>query len=99
MEAIEACGRAGVAVATVLTDGFAEVGEAGHARETRLREIVATTGMRIVGPSSLGIVNLRNGTLLTATAASDRPHLPAGRSLPAAHLRGLHGAFLARGRA
>src|SRR5262245_64102490 len=29
MEAIEACGRAGVAVTTVLTDGFAEVGEAG----------------------------------------------------------------------
>ncbi|HWN50046.1 MAG TPA: CoA-binding protein, partial [Xanthobacteraceae bacterium] len=26
MHAIEACGRAGVAVATVLTDGFAEVG-------------------------------------------------------------------------
>src|SRR5215468_8574895 len=66
MEAIKACGRAGVAVATVLTDGFAEVGEAGRAREARLREIVATTGMRMVGPSSLGIVNLRNGMLLTA---------------------------------
>src|SRR5499426_2702386 len=38
MEAIEACGRAGVAVATVLTDGFAEVGDAGRAREARLRE-------------------------------------------------------------
>src|SRR5215470_3757808 len=33
LEAVEACGRAGVAVATVLTDGFAEVGEAGRARE------------------------------------------------------------------
>src|SRR5262249_22102795 len=38
MEAIEACGRAGVAVATVLTDGFAEAGDAGRAREARLRE-------------------------------------------------------------
>src|SRR6202030_3438334 len=66
MEAVEACGRAGVAVATVLTDGFAEVGKAGLAREMRLREIVAMTGMRIVGPSSLGVVNLRNGMLLTA---------------------------------
>src|SRR5262249_5731489 len=78
MDAIEACGRAGVAVATVLTDGFAEVGEAGRARETRLRKIVATTGMRIVGPSSLGVVNLRNGMLLTANAAFDEPDLPAG---------------------
>src|SRR5215510_6960276 len=40
LEAIEACGRAGVAVATVLTDGFAEVGEAGRAREARIRQIV-----------------------------------------------------------
>jgi acyl-CoA synthetase (NDP forming) len=99
MEAIAACGRAGVAVATVLTDGFAEVGEAGRARETRLREIVATTGMRIVGPSSLGIVNLRNGTLLTANAAFDEPDLPAGRIFAASHSGGMIGTLLSRGKA
>jgi acetate---CoA ligase (ADP-forming) len=99
MEAIEACGRAGVAVATVLTDGFAEVGEAGRARETRLREIVATTGMRIVGPSSLGIVNLRNGTLLTANAAFDEPDLAAGRIFAASHSGGMIGTLLSRGKA
>jgi acyl-CoA synthetase (NDP forming) len=99
MEAIEACGRAGVAVTTVLTDGFAEVGEAGRARETRLREIVATTGMRIVGPSSLGIVNLRNGTLLTANAAFDEPDLPAGRIFAASHSGGMIGTLLSRGKA
>jgi acyl-CoA synthetase (NDP forming) len=99
MEAIEACGRAGVAVATVLTDGFAEAGEAGRTRETRLREIVATTGMRIVGPSSLGIVNLRNGTLLTANAAFDEPDLPAGRIFAASHSGGMIGTLLSRGKA
>jgi acetate---CoA ligase (ADP-forming) len=99
MEAIEACGRAGVAVATVLTDGFAEVGEAGRARETRLREIVETTGMRIVGPSSLGIVNLRNGTLITANAAFDEPDLPTGRIFAASHSGGMIGTLLSRGKA
>jgi acyl-CoA synthetase (NDP forming) len=99
MEAIEACGRAGVAVATVLTDGFAEAGEAGRTRETRLREIVATTGMRIVGPSSLGIVNLRNGTLLTANAAFDEPDLPTGRIFAASHSGGMIGTLLSRGKA
>src|SRR5258707_13408106 len=77
MEAIEACGRAGVAVATVLTDGFAEVGVAGLARETRLREIVAMTGMRIVGPSSPGVVNPRHGMLLPPNAAFAQPDPPA----------------------
>jgi acyl-CoA synthetase (NDP forming) len=99
MEAIEACGRAGVAVATVLTDGFAEVGEAGLAREARLREIVATTGMRIVGPSSLGIVNLRNGMMLTANAAFDEPDLPTGRIFAASHSGGMIGTLLSRGKA
>jgi acyl-CoA synthetase (NDP forming) len=98
MDAIEACGRAGVAVATVLTDGFAEAGEAGRARETRLQEIVATTGMRIIGPSSLGVVNLRNGMLLTANAAFDEPDLPAGRIFAASHSGGMIGTLLSRGK-
>jgi acyl-CoA synthetase (NDP forming) len=99
MEAIEACGRLGVAVTTVLTDGFGEAGEAGHAREARLREIVATTGMRIVGPSSLGIVNLRNGALITANAAYDEPDLPTGRIFAASHSGGMIGTLLSRGKA
>jgi acetate---CoA ligase (ADP-forming) len=99
IEAIEACGRAGVMVATVLTDGFAEIGEAGRSREARLKEIVATTGMRIVGPSSLGIVNLRSGMLLTANAAFDEPDLPAGRIFAASHSGGMIGTLLSRGKA
>jgi acetate---CoA ligase (ADP-forming) len=99
IDAIEACGRAGVVVATVLTDGFAEIGEAGRSREARLKEIVATTGIRIVGPSSLGIVNLRSGMLLTANAAFDEPDLPAGRIFAASHSGGMIGTLLSRGKA
>jgi acetate---CoA ligase (ADP-forming) len=99
MEAIEACGRLGVAVATVLSDGFAEAGAAGIARESRLTEIVRSTGMRIVGPSSLGIVNLRNGALLTANAAFDEPDLPVGKIFGASHSGGMIGTLLSRGKA
>jgi acetate---CoA ligase (ADP-forming) len=99
MEAIEACGRLGVAVATVLSDGFAEAGAAGIARESRLAEIVRSTGMRIVGPSSLGIVNLRNGALLTANAAFDEPDLPVGNIFGASHSGGMIGTLLSRGKA
>jgi acyl-CoA synthetase (NDP forming) len=99
MEAIEACGRIGVAVATVLSDGFAEAGAAGIARESRLTEIVRSTGMRIVGPSSLGIVDLRNGALLTANAAFDEPDLPVGKIFGASHSGGMIGTLLSRGKA
>jgi acyl-CoA synthetase (NDP forming) len=99
VEAIEECGRLGVAVATVLADGFAEAGPAGAAREARLREVVAKTGLRIVGPSSLGVVNLRDRVMLTANAAFDETDLPVGRIFAASHSGTMIGALLSRGKA
>jgi acyl-CoA synthetase (NDP forming) len=99
VEAIEECGRLGVKVATVLADGFAEAGPAGEAREARLRDVVARTGLRIVGPSSLGVVNLRDGVMLTANAAFDEKDLPVGRIFAASHSGTMIGALLSRGKA
>src|SRR5712672_3501290 len=99
VEAIEECGRLGVRVATVLADGFAEAGPAGEAREARLRAVVAKSGLRIVGPSSLGVVNLRDGVMLTANAAFDEKDLPVGRIFAASHSGTMIGALLSRGKA
>jgi acyl-CoA synthetase (NDP forming) len=99
VETIEECGRLGVKVATVLADGFAEAGPAGAAREARLRDVVAQSGLRIVGPSSLGVVNLREGVMLTANAAFDEKDLPVGRIFAASHSGTMIGALLSRGKA
>ena len=99
VEAVEACGRVGIKVATVLADGFAETGAQGLAREARLREICAATGIRIVGPSSLGVIDLRSKTMLTANAAFDEPDWPAGRIFVASHSGSMIGALASRGRA
>jgi acetate---CoA ligase (ADP-forming) len=99
VEAVEECGRLGVKVVTVLADGFAEAGAAGAARETRLRDVCARTGLRIVGPSSLGIVDLRSKAMLTANAAFDETELPVGRIFAASHSGSLIGALLTRGKA
>jgi acyl-CoA synthetase (NDP forming) len=97
--AVEECGRLGVKVVTVLADGFAEYGAEGLAREARLREVCARTGLRIVGPSSLGIVDLRSKSMLTANAAFDEPELPVGRIFAASHSGSLIGAIMTRGKA
>jgi acyl-CoA synthetase (NDP forming) len=97
--AVEECGRLGVKVATVLADGFAEAGAEGVAREARLRETCARTGIRIVGPSSLGVVDLRTRTMLTANAAFDEQDLPVGRIFAASHSGSLIGTLLSRGNA
>jgi acetate---CoA ligase (ADP-forming) len=99
VSAVEDCGRLGVKVATVLADGFAEAGPAGLAREARLRETCADTGIRLVGPSSLGIVDLRTKSMMTANAAFDEPELPAGRIFAASHSGSLIGTLLTRGKA
>jgi acyl-CoA synthetase (NDP forming) len=99
VEAVVECGELGVKVVTVLADGFAEVGPKGLARETRLRDVCARTGLRLVGPSSLGIVDLRSKAMLTANAAFDEKELPVGRIFAASHSGSMIGALLTRGKA
>ena len=99
MEAIEECGRLGVPVVTALANGFSETGAEGTAREARISEICEATGTRLVGPSSLGVVDLRHKTFLTANAAFDEPDLPVGRIFAASHSGGMIGTFLSRGKA
>jgi acetate---CoA ligase (ADP-forming) len=97
--AVEECGALGVKVATVLADGFAEAGAEGIVREARLRETCARTGIRIVGPSSLGVVDLRTRVMLTANAAFDEKDFPLGRIFAASHSGSMIGALMSRGKA
>src|SRR5438045_2671774 len=85
IEAVAEGARIGVNVATLLADGFTEDGERGAARVARLRKLCRETGIRVVGPSSLGVVDLRSSTMLTANAAFDEKDLPAGRIFAASH--------------
>jgi acyl-CoA synthetase (NDP forming) len=99
VEAVAEAGRLGVKVATLLADGFAEAGPQGDARVAKLRAICAETGIRVVGPSSLGVVDLRTRALITANAAFDETELPAGRIFAASHSGSMIGALLSRGKA
>jgi acyl-CoA synthetase (NDP forming) len=99
MEAIEECAKLGVPVVTALANGFSETGAEGTAREARIRKIIQETGTRLVGPSSLGVVDLRHKAFMTANAAFDEPDLPVGRIFAASHSGGMIGTFLSRGKA
>jgi len=93
------CARLGVKVLTILASGFSEAGPEGLAREQALRDICGSSGLRIVGPSSLGVVNPRNGLMLTANAAFAEPELPVGKVLVASHSGSMIGALVSRGMA
>jgi len=99
VQAVAECGRAGVKIASILAAGFSETGADGIAREQHLREVAAETGIRIVGPSCLGVVNLREGVMLTANAAFLEPDIPVGRTFVASHSGTMIGALMSRGKA
>ena len=57
VEAVRGLGEKGCRVAVVLTSGFGESGAAGAALEDELRAVARRSGMRIVGPNCMGVVN------------------------------------------
>ncbi|MEO1003462.1 MAG: bifunctional acetate--CoA ligase family protein/GNAT family N-acetyltransferase [Cyanobacteria bacterium J06638_7] len=67
-ERLAECAAAGVKGAIVLSAGFREVGAAGLALENALLTTLRGSGMRLLGPNSLGLMNPRLG--LNASFAS-----------------------------
>jgi acyl-CoA synthetase (NDP forming) len=59
VETIEACAARGVRSAIILSSGFAEAGEEGKAAQARITRVARDSGMRIVGPNTLGVFNAR----------------------------------------
>jgi acyl-CoA synthetase (NDP forming)/GNAT superfamily N-acetyltransferase len=70
------CAEAGVSALVVITAGFAEAGAEGAARLAELLEACRATGMRLVGPNSMGVVNSDPSVALTGTFG--RADVPAG---------------------
>jgi acyl-CoA synthetase (NDP forming) len=75
VDAARACARKGVRALVVLSAGFGEAGPEGEARQAELLQVCRETGMRLVGPNCLGVLNTAIG--LNATFSPGRP--PAGR--------------------
>ena len=97
--ALEACVARGVPVVTVLAGGYGEEGESGRAREEALCRILAGGATRLLGPNSIGVVNVSTGLTLTANAAFAEDDLQAGGLFVASHSGSMIGALLSRGKA
>src|SRR4051812_2456730 len=94
--ALEACGRRGVKVASILAGGFADAGAAGASLQDELVRIVKQTGIRLVGPNSIGTVSTEPPVALTANAAFAVDRLRAGTWGLVSQSGSLIGALLSR---
>ncbi|HEV7264771.1 MAG TPA: acetate--CoA ligase family protein [Falsiroseomonas sp.] len=87
----------GTAAAIVLAGGYAESGGDGPARQAALRD--AAGGMRLLGPNTIGMVNLADRIVLSASGALEVEELPPGRVSLVSQSGGILGAVLSRGAA
>lgn len=71
--AVRALARLQVRGVVVLSDGFAETGPEGLALQRALLRAAHAAGMRVVGPSSYGILSSTGGRVLNASLAADPP--------------------------
>ncbi|MFZ5643194.1 MAG: acetate--CoA ligase family protein [Bacillota bacterium] len=71
--ALEECVAKGVKVAIVFSSGFAEVGPEGLAEQERIAGLARKSGMHILGPNCLGLVNANNNVMASFAFIVDLP--------------------------
>ena len=84
----------GTAAAIVLASGYTETGEEGARRQKQLIE--AAGAMRILGPNTIGLVNLTDNIVLSATGALEMDHFPTGSIGVVSQSGGILGSLLSR---
>jgi acyl-CoA synthetase (NDP forming) len=92
--AVRELSERGAAAAIVLASGFTETGPEGVARQQQLMQ--AAGAMRILGPNTIGLVNLTDNIVLSASGALAMDHFPAGAVGLISQSGGILGAVLSR---
>src|SRR5262249_31241979 len=67
------CAMVGVHAICILTAGFAETGEEGASLQAELLSVCRASGMRLVGPNCMGLVNTAGNVRLLGTFAPVEP--------------------------
>lgn len=94
LEALEACARIGTRAAVVFSSGFAEVSAEGEAAQASMAALARRTGMRIVGPNTLGVANINAG-LVASFCPFFRPRFAPGGAIGLVSQSGAFGGYVA----
>jgi acyl-CoA synthetase (NDP forming) len=97
LDSVRALSAIGTGAAIILASGFGESGEEGRRQE---EEIVRAAGaMRVLGPNSIGLINVTDGVALTASNALVADELLSGSIALVSQSGGILGSLLSRGQA
>jgi len=93
-QAVRDLAACGASAAIVLASGYGETGQEGARREEALKR--AAGRMRLLGPNTIGLVNLNDGVVLSASGALEIDDLPTGRISVVSQSGGILGSLLSR---
>jgi acetate---CoA ligase (ADP-forming) len=94
LQAVRELAQQGARTAIVLSGGYAEIDSQGVARQAELCD--AAGEMRLLGPNTIGMVNLADHTALSASVALELDDLPVGGVSVVSQSGGMLGALLSR---
>ena len=97
VEAVKGLAAIGTGAALVLASGFGESGEAGRALQDELKH--AAGAMRLLGPNTIGLVNVTDRITLCASAALVTEEIIAGTIALVSQSGGILGSLLSRAQA
>lgn len=92
--AVRALAQRGCRAAIVLAGGYGEANAAGALRQQALKDAAGT--MRLLGPNTIGLVNLTDRMVLSASGALELGELPTGRISVVSQSGGILGSLLSR---
>jgi acetate---CoA ligase (ADP-forming) len=79
LAAMRDCAQKGVRAVVMFTSGFAEVSDAGERAQAEIKALAHSTGMRLLGPNCMGLINFSNGLVATFHMAFGPKLAPKGR--------------------
>jgi acyl-CoA synthetase (NDP forming) len=97
-QALEECGKRGIAVASIFSGGFADAGAAGMERQKKLVARAKELGVRLLGPNSMGVI-VPGSLALSVNAVLEMEALPAGTTSIVSQSGTMLGTLLSRGAA
>jgi acetate---CoA ligase (ADP-forming) len=92
--AVKELAERGTAAAIVLASGYSETGEEGARKQLQLSE--AAGSMRVLGPNTIGLVNLSDGIVLSASGALEMNRFRVGNIGVVSQSGGILGSLLSR---
>ncbi|MBI3937310.1 MAG: acetate--CoA ligase family protein [Betaproteobacteria bacterium] len=78
IDAVKECGASGIPHAVVYSAAFGESGEQGTSREKELADAARNSGVRLIGPNCLGVVNITDHVYAAFGSMTRAPRLRSG---------------------